>query len=385
MRKRDLSGGFGRVGGLGRGPALLLWAMYIMLFPIYVTTSGLPQPGDLLLLVLAPVALRGWNGRLRPGARRVVSSLMIFTGWVVLVNIGWSVLSNAWSLSLKHGFILSPFFYIYNALVFLVGLAMFERYGERFVYHTSRWVIVSLLTQVALSFVLRGGGDRGMILFNNPNQLGYYAVVSSVLIVLTFRRANISSRLATIGLLAAMYLALISASKAGLIAMALIMGLGLIDRLRTILLTAVVAGVLVIAVAPISNVVERAAARLQTPDELGFVEGRGYDRILAHPDMWLFGAGEGHYRRYRTEAQGSHELHSSLGTIFFCYGVIGTILFFAFVFRTVFLGNFRRILLMVPIFAYGLTHQGLRSSLLWILFAMYISLSDRTGGLRLRR
>ena len=74
---------------------------------------------------------------------------------------------------------------------------------------------------------------------------------------------------------------------------------------------------------------------------------------------------------------GAHELHSSIGTLFFCYGIVGTILFAIFVW-IVLRGSALRIWLIVGAgFAYGMTHQGLRFILLWIMLGMVIALRDR--------
>jgi hypothetical protein len=39
-------------------------------------------------------------------------------------------------------------------------------------------------------------------------------------------------------------------------------------------------------------------------------------------------------------------------------------------------GRLRFILLLLPASAYGLTHQGLRFTLLWVLLAMFIAIKD---------
>ena len=77
-----------------------------------------------------------------------------------------------------------------------------------------------------------------------------------------------------------------------------------------------------------------------------------------------------------TSVIGAHELHSSAGTIFFCYGIVGTVLFGVFSWRVIQRGRLRYVLMLLPASAYGLTHQGLRFTLLWVLLAMFIALKD---------
>ncbi len=59
-----------------RKPALLTWTIYLVLFPLYIFPSGLPQPGDLLVVLVVPLALQHWNGRLGRDLRATVRTLM---------------------------------------------------------------------------------------------------------------------------------------------------------------------------------------------------------------------------------------------------------------------------------------------------------------------
>ncbi|GAI55574.1 unnamed protein product, partial [marine sediment metagenome] len=53
---------------------------------------------------------------------------------------------------------------------------------------------------------------------------------------------------------------------------------------------------------------------LESDDSLA---GRGYDRIVNHPQYLLFGAGEGSNKRFESMWPG--ELHSGVGSIFFSH------------------------------------------------------------------
>ena len=62
-----------------RRPALVTWAIYLLVIPLYILPSGLPQPGDLLVLLVVPLALQHWNGKLGRDTRSTVRALMWFT------------------------------------------------------------------------------------------------------------------------------------------------------------------------------------------------------------------------------------------------------------------------------------------------------------------
>ncbi len=348
---------------------LAVWAIYIVLVPVYMFSSGLPQPGDWMLIFLGPMVLRTWNGRLpSTGAAR---ALAVFTGYVVLVNIVWSVVLNQWSMNLKYGFWLSATFYIYNAVMYLIVLVMYSKYGERFLWFTAKVLLAGLVLQALLSFVSTRGGLRATVLFNNPNQLGYYALVSVSLLLLLQRRGHVATLEVTIGTIAASYLALISASKAALGAIGLLVVAGAITSFRTMLVIASVFLLTIYVPSPMQEAIDRTLTRFDSDTSLGFFEERGYDRIVNHPEYWVAGAGEGGYLRFaESTAIHAHEIHSSIGTLFFSYGVVGTIIFVAFTLIVLRRKGFRTWLLVMPTMAYGMTHQGLRTTLFWVLLAI---------------
>lgn len=382
----DLRGALAQTRQILADPRLLLWSLVILLLPFYVFDSGLPQPADLLGLLLLFMLLRRWNGRLRPSLAQPLKSLIVFMLYVIAVNVAWSFIELRFSLDTKEGFLIAPTFYIFNGFTFLAFLLMFQRYGELMLWLTARLVLISLVVQVVVAFIVPRVVGRSIVMFNNPNQLGYYALLSAGIVMLAQRRLRLSTIQVTIGLAASSYLALLSASKA---ALASIAGLGtvlLISKFRTIVLMSLVFVVLIFTDNPFSNAIDRAQARIENDKSLQFVDERGYDRILNYPEYCVLGAGEGGYTRFReTSLIGSHELHSSMGTLFFCYGIAGTILFGIFLWRTTSGSGLRAWIIVGGGFAYGMTHQGLRFRLLWVLLGMVCALREMALQDRLSR
>jgi hypothetical protein len=97
------------------------------------------------------------------------------------------------------------------------------------------------------------------------------------------------------------------------------------------------------------------------------IKVRGYDRIFNNPIYLLYGAGEGGVDRFDTF--NNKELHSGFGTVLFCYGIFGFVLFIIFLYKIMQPSLFKNLLLLLPVFAYNLTHHGLRNTLFWILLA----------------
>jgi len=360
-----------------RDPALFLWSLYILLFPIYIFKSGLPQPGDILVVLLAPAVFLTGSNRLFPAAILPVRAILLFTGYMLLVNLTWTVALDAYALSTKTGFLITPTYYIYNVILFLIALVMYRRYRERFLWLTLQLTLVSVSLQVFISFFFSRGGIRGEVLFNNPNQLGYFAVLSASILCYGRRQLGLGTVPATIGLLASGYLSLLSSSKAALGATAILIIVGLLSNPRFVVVSVLGALLLLVSSSKVDEAMDRMRTRFATDETAGFFEERGYDRIMNHKEHWFFGAGEGGYKRFKhTTVIGSHELHSSGGTIFFSYGFIGTWLFALFCWRVVRRARPRYVLMLLPAIAFGLTHQGLRFTLLWVLLALFVSLKD---------
>ena len=367
-----------------RDPALVLWALYLLLDPIYIFKNGLPQPGDLMIILLLPVALVGWYAPGRLGKRGVLAmrALVVFIAYVIINALLWSMLDNTWTLSSKHGYLIAPAFYMFDAFVFLIVLVLFERYGERFVRLTIYLVLISVCLQTTITFFYsRGAGLRQSALFNTPNQLGYFAILAATILLVGQHRARglkpiLTNSQALVGHLCCTYLALLSASKAALASAFILMCVTVINRARTLLVILAVTAFFGFVVNPFEEAIERSRTRIAVDESAGFFVERGYDRIALHPEWLLFGAGEGNLKRFEDTYAGDHELHSSIGTLIFCFGFVGTFLFCRFIYTVVRGAPFARLLILLPPAAFGLTHQGLRFTLLWIMLAIVVMLND---------
>jgi hypothetical protein len=357
-----------------RDPRLVLWSLFVIFFPFYAFASGLPQPADWVLVVLAPLAIRSWNGRMPRDMVRPYKALLMFTAYVVGVNLLWSVIEFEFTFRLKEGFLLSPLFYVYNALMLLTFLLMFGRYGEFLLWLTVRLVLVSVGIQLAIAVVV-GGGARSSLFFNSPNQLGYYAVLSAGIILIGQRKLGLSTLATTFGTLGAAYLALLSSSKAALASIGMLGIALMLTRFRSMLVAFLVLTVLIFTPNRFSDAIDRAHDRIVNDESRDFIEERGYDRIINNPEYTIFGAGEGGYKRFRDSTEiGSHEIHSSIGTLIFCYGLVGTVLFGLFVLLSLQRAELQTWIVMGPAFAYGMTHQGLRFTMFWVLIGVAVGL-----------
>lgn len=352
-------------------PALVMWAIYIFLIPIYVFKSGLPQPGDIFLVALVPIALRGWNGRLFQRGNVAIKPLFWFTAWVCLVDYAWAAILGNFGLFGTDTFVLFPLYYVYNTLLFLVALVLFQRYGDTFLRLTLYVVYLTIFLQVGSSFVT-AGSSRGSLFFNNPNQLGYYALLVACLIVMLHWRLRLRLFMSSFALTCCGYLAALSASRAAMAGIAILLALLVFSNPRVIIAVSVVAIALMFVGGPITSVVDSSQDRVRNRrSQVGFLAERGYDRIWEHNQYLILGAGEGGLSRF---SEFQMEIHSSLGTVIFSYGVVGVVLFFVFMWRLIRGAPLRFAVVLIPPLAYTVAHQGLRFTMFWVLLAVFVAL-----------
>jgi hypothetical protein len=369
--------------GLSRNPALVVWCSFVLLIPVYVVTSGLPQPSDALIVLLVPMVLYGWNGKLERENVRILRALMWFTLWVVIVNYGWAAVLGRWG-RLKD-FLIHPLYYLFNAAVLFGALLLARRDRDRFLRITVEIVFATIVIQVAASFYFRTNLYRETIFFNSPNQLGYYALLAACLFAMTQRPLGISRLRSSIAVTCCAYLALLSASRGALAGIAVLLFVLVFSNPKTVVIASLAAIGLITVGGPVSKAIDAAEERATTVrnPNMTFAEERGYDRIWRNPEYLLLGAGEGAYERFTEPGEKPRELHSSFGSVLFGYGIVGVSLFLVFFVRVVRGAPLRMSAMLVPALVYTVAHQGLRFTMFWVVLAVFVVLKQ-TGPERTR-
>lgn len=221
--------------------------------------------------------------------------------------------------------------------------------------------------------------------FNNPNQLGYYSLITAGIILLTSKRIKINIWWFLVGLFASLILCLASLSKASIVSYAFMLGAHIAwthpDKIfkRRLIALVVILGVSLVLIYTYTDYLANnhlINAVIRRMDSIGkdsddSLEGRGYDRIWKYPQYWIFGAGEGGYIRFDQNM----EFHSTLGNIQVSYGIIGLTLFLALLFLVIKVDEYQSIYIVAAMLLYGLTHNGIRNSMFWILLVL-VSVRD---------
>ncbi|MBL9013839.1 MAG: hypothetical protein JNL83_06675 [Myxococcales bacterium] len=356
-------------------PALIAWAMFVASLPFYVGRSGLPQPGNALMFLALPLALVGWDRRLDTGVVRVFRAMVWFSLWVLIVNWGWSAVTGKFSFA---DYAIVPVYYVWNGLVVLCAFVLHRRYGDLFLRATLYAVLFDVVFQVIASFVYRTDLYRSELFFNNPNQLGYWSLLAACTIALLQKRLQLGLVKASAALVGCAYLGVMSASRAAVAGIAILLILLVFTNPRVII-AGIVAAILLVGVGgPLNEAINKSSLRaMKRESDTTFAQERGYYRIWQFKEYILVGAGEGDLLRFVDDPKRANEIHSSLGTVVFSYGIVGTILFVMLFVHLLRGAQPRMIVLLVPVLAYTVAHQGLRFTLFWVLLALFACLKVR--------
>lgn len=363
----------------------LAWAVYLAATPLYVFPSGYPQPGDGLMAVLILVLLTGFSLR-APKHTSLYLLGALFIGHVAIVNWVW------WLQYKDQKFLLASIYYAYNCGIFLFVISLFQRYGANVVGVARASLTVAALIVLAFclvtSHVATGEGERAIGTFNNPNQLGYWSLlaVGCFLVLKGNERLNL---LDFVFLATATYLAALSLSKAALLSLFALLLTALVgqgvERRSTLAILVVLLGLTPLLVLQ-SGIVGSALLQTQAGDVVGRLQNigqqhddslvyRGYDRIWLYPQYLIFGAGEGAFERFDLSKAPPLEMHSTFGTLLFSYGMVGFGLIGSAVYMIMRRAPVRHIAYFGILTFYGMTHQGLRFSLLWVFLGLIFGMT----------
>jgi hypothetical protein len=351
--------------------------IFLVASSVYVFDAGLPQPADLLMASLVAVLATGFIIK-PPVHSDLVFVGALFVGYTALVNLLW------YTQYQSDRFWLTALYYAFDFGALMVVVSLVRALGERFITATRIAIAVAIVLEIVALSVLPRSSIRSVGTFNNPNQLGYWGLMIGCC-WLVLKRDEKLSAIDILVLSAAGYVSAESLSKAATLAFTLVFLMGIVFQRLTrsaklMLLVMVFVGTSTVLLDPRSverffevDIVKRVDNRLGSIGQQGddSLDGRGYDRIWRHPEHLVFGAGEGALHRFTNEVwEKDKEMHSTLGTVLFSYGVIGFSLFCALLLMV-----FRRAprvyaLYSLPIWAYGMTHQGLRDTMLWVFLGM---------------
>lgn len=334
----------------------------------------MPQISDVLLCGLILLNWQKVLGVFNRGTKLNLA-LRLFLVVVLLTNI----VNIIFYYDIR--FILSSFYFIYNISVFILFMALFEK--EFHVNKLKGSLRFTIFLQLLVSIIFSAYAYRSIRLtgtFNNPNQLGYWSLLVLVFYLSLLRKER-SFAVIDIFFIAILGFLLIKClSKAAIISSIVAFIIYLLKSFKKSLNPKSISSILLLMVVIIfkpditntnfAQSYDRLENRIKSIGESDDdnLQGRNYDRLIVFPEKLIFGSGEGGYIRYNLRGK-KNEIHSTPATLLFSYGIIGFSLFFSVLFFVCYNSPIIYSFYMIPLMMYGVTHNGMRYTLFWILLA----------------
>ena len=307
---------------------------------------------------------------------------LAFVVYVLFINILWSLILNG-----NLEFFTTSAFYIFNFLASLMVVMLYHEYHNDFFKYMYTSVFISTIIQFAI-YLVSGGFNGGRVLasFNNPNQLGYHNLLVLGFLIVINQRLKVRIWWFASSVTASLILCFSSLSKAAIVGYLGMLVFFLLTKVKAKLFDKRIIIYLIVIILILSmayyfnekiitssqlyrSVIDRILSIGSDNDDN--LSARGYDRFANYPQYLAFGAGEGEYLRLGY----AMEFHSTLGNILISYGIIGIFLYLASIVFSIKNNRYNDAYIVFFIFLYGLTHNGIRNTLLWMLVAL-ISVGD---------
>lgn len=374
---------------MAKSAVTFLLLVGLSLSSLYVFPSGYPQPAD-FFLAAAAAAILVWRYRLCIRlVRRIppIRVFVIFTFYSFAIAAGWYFALDDLSV------LRSPLYYGYNLAISLGVLALVA-HDPRYWYGVLRLgVTMAVIVAIAgLVTGFNGGLMRQTGTFNNPNQLGYFAILALCIHALVSRRVPGSRYAVLLITLACSGLVIMSMSITAAAGIgAVLMGITIMYRKDSVYLRGLAALLVVVilfgttvAASPYGSYAklqwERRIDRLEhKADDVG--DQRGYTRIVANPHHLLLGAGEGAFWRFGSGQV--LEIHSSAGTLVFSYGVVGAAMLLTILGLVARQSGLGSGLIASGPLIYALTHNGMRSTYFWLFLVLLVAGTPRVRSMLL--
>ncbi len=351
---------------------IMLWFLYLIIFPFQFFPPGSPQIADLFLLFgISLFCFKKWT------IDNYIKILSYFVFYTILIGIFYSLVNY------DIEFLKTPLNYLYclASLVFVSQIAN----HSKFIPSTILGIFISLVIQLYV-FRIVGLDEkqfRFILYFNNPNQLGLWALTLLVFICFLFKKRTknmfFGILLISSFILCIFYIS-ISISQAAIISSSLIIVILFISFVRFKWLFIILPILLLFFVLYnkeiqnseikfLVNIQNRIDNEINEDDGDNGLEGRNYTRLWEYPEYLFLGSGEGKSDRFGKDGM---EIHSTYANVLFSYGIIGLVLFSLPFINFINRKSFYLSIILGSYLVFTLVHNTIRWPLFWIVpYLMY--------------
>ena len=347
----------------------ILWFLFLALTPLYLLPSGGFQIAHIPLVLIGALCIFRRD-------RQIFSPIPIkaylqFTLYACLVNVCFFILSD-WR---EWGFIFSSLILGFNAIT--LSLAYSVCSSRKGVYYTSVAIILIGIVQCLAYLQLGGnyGGGRYMAFFNDPNQLSSWALFSLTIVALFYIHGFIGQKILLLMVGISSTLLILTASKSGIISLGILLLIVFWKSKFWVKLLCVCGCILGISFLAPAILELEIYNRMSSFSFDSIDQDRHWYYLWEFPVYNILGAGAGSYDRF--DPISPLEVHSTLLTVVFCYGIPGTFLFLLFLkkcfYRT---PTCHHLFFALPILANFLSLNMIRMTSLYVLLGVSARLLD---------
>ena len=365
-----------------------LFVLALATKPLYLRSSGSVQLSDILFVLV--FCLQLFNKPAITQTEREnkwISAFLICVIYQFCINAFWTFRIQDQLLEDSYALLKSTLFYAFN---FIVCITIFQLRSLRGYSYALKLYLIGTVLSIVIALVglltKSNSKIRATGTFNNPNQLGYFAIISLTAIVFFAKDINPTIRMVLVVFCICM--STVSMSKASIVASAILLFayfLNSRDRVGVAKVFSIFAAILAVAVLiytlmyadweflstkPFILSLRKRMGAITTENDSDLGLGRGYERVREIGFWNICGVGEGAYNRF--EILKGKEVHSLFASFIVSYGYIGLLLLAWITFTPIFTNKryLRGLLCFSGVMAYCVTHNGVRSTLLWALLAM---------------
>ena len=368
---------------------------YIFFKPFYLFSSGGIQISEIFIVIafLLTLVEKIPKDGVTKKMLKDLKILFIFILCVIIINfIYFDIYQNI-------EFLISTVQYI---LIFMGIYVFANKISDKKVLKNI-YKITKINLIIQLLIYLTGMGRaydafRYMGTFNDPNQFGYFIVLSAAFLYVIEDVLKIRKR-AVVMYLISLILIFASASTGMLMAMTILFVLHIIRRIKSIIkwisknlgkifVTAICIMAVVLVI--VSNVdlknlvietLEQSIQNMTIAERLqgkidkaessnsSLIEERGIDKLIKYPQYLIYGSGQGYFDRF-TKAAFQIEVHSTLPGIWLYYGIIPLIILLIWIYESIKKVRLKYMIPYIALLIESFTLYNQRQLLLWIIIIM---------------
>lgn len=360
-----------------------LFLFSLLLKPFYIFSSGGLQIADLFFILsfVLYVVLAGKEANIT--IHKTDKWLLYFVILVFGINLVYFLFYG------RFEFLKASLYYIYNFLTVLFFRIYAE--DERFLMNVGKVCRLNVVIQLGIYGLNIGryyAETRYMGTFNDPNQMAFFIFMSLITAFIISKIGH--SKLHVLYHIMAVGLIFLTSSTGIFLGVGVFYAVSatlairkLTKRSHNVMAILSITGLLMLGMLfssqltdyakefSESSIMDRVEQKLDRLNERAVgptnLQDRGIDRLLIYPEQIIYGAGEGYHSRF-DKSYSSNEVHSTLLSILFYYGMIPTLLFLFWCYQNIRTLTVNNLAVVLAVLVESLTLLNQRQPLFWMVF-----------------